>query len=113
MGKHMVKCPICDQIFDASVESYVLVSNGRRYAHKVCYEVLKAREDKIKRDKNILESYIKAIFNYEIIPDRVNRQIKQYIKEKNYSYSGIYKTLKYWFEIKGNSIEKANGGIGM
>lgn len=34
-------------------------------------------------------------------------------KEKNYSYSGMYKSLKYFFEIKGNPIEKANGGIGI
>ena len=33
--------------------------------------------------------------------------------ENNYTYSGILKTLKYWFEIKKGDLEKANGGIGI
>jgi len=33
--------------------------------------------------------------------------------EHNYTYSGIYKTLKYFYDVRGNSIEKANGGIGI
>ena len=30
-----------------------------------------------------------------------------------YSYSGILKTLKWWYDLKGNSVEKANGAIGI
>ena len=39
--------------------------------------------------------------------------MESYKKEKEYSYSGMRKTLKYFFEVRGNSIEKANGGIGI
>ena len=35
------------------------------------------------------------------------------VKEYNFSYTGILKSLIYFFEIKGNSIEKSNGGIGI
>ncbi|WP_440972138.1 hypothetical protein, partial [Megamonas funiformis] len=31
----------------------------------------------------------------------------------NYTYSGMLKSLIWFYEIKGNSIEKANGGIGI
>jgi hypothetical protein len=30
-----------------------------------------------------------------------------------YTYSGIKRTLEYFYEVKKNSIEKANGGIGI
>ena len=35
------------------------------------------------------------------------------MREYHYTYSGIYKTLQYWYEIKNNDISKANGGIGI
>lgn len=112
MAKHMVKCPICNEVFDANKEPYVMVST-RRYAHESCFLTSQEKEDKLKRDKQTLEDYIKELFGYTNIPEKVNRQIKKYIKENNYSYSGIYKTLKYWFEVKKGDIEKANGGIGI
>ena len=43
----------------------------------------------------------------------VKKQIKEFKKEYDYSYSGMLKTLIWWYEIKGNSKEKANGGIGI
>lgn len=112
MAKHMVKCPICGQTFDANVEPYVMI-NSRRYAHQKCQqeaELLKSKEEK---DKEQLETYIKKLFSYSKLPEKVNRQIKQYKEEFNYSYSAIYKTLRYWFEIKNGDLEKANGGIGI
>lgn len=33
--------------------------------------------------------------------------------EYNFSYTGILKALIYFFEIKGNDIDKANDGIGI
>ena len=40
-------------------------------------------------------------------------QVKQYREEYNYTYSGMYKALKYFYEIKGSDVKKANGGIGI
>lgn len=31
----------------------------------------------------------------------------------HYSYSGILRTLKYFYEVKHNSIDKSNDGIGI
>lgn len=47
------------------------------------------------------------------MPARIKKQIKQFVEEYKCSYSGIKKTLIYFFEIKKNSIEKSNGGIGI
>ena len=105
MAKHLVKCFYCGESFDANSTPFVMV-NSRRYAHKSC---------KQEKDKRVLEEYIKELFGYTSIPPRVSKQIQNYVHdlEHHYTYSGIYKTLKYFFEVKGNSIEKANGGIGI
>lgn len=112
MAKHIVKCYYCSQDFDTNEEEFVKV-NSRRYAHKSCadhHESLKTQEE---RDKEILESYIKELFQIDSITPKIKKQINSFKKENNYTYSGMYKTLKYFFEIRGNPIEKANGGIGI
>jgi hypothetical protein len=53
------------------------------------------------------------LFNISYIDAKIRKQINQYVNEYNYTYSGIKKALIYFFEIKGNSIEKSNGGIGI
>ena len=65
------------------------------------------------KDKNELENYIMKLFKTTYIDPKVRKQIKQYVDEYNFTYSGIHKALIYHFEIKGGSIEKANGGIGI
>lgn len=45
---------------------------------------------------------------------RITLQIKKYMQDHpEYTYSGIKRTLEYFYEIKGNSTAKANGGIGI
>jgi hypothetical protein len=65
------------------------------------------------KDKEALEKYIMKMFNETYVNARVRKQINTYIADYNYTYSGILKALIYFFEIKGNSIDKANGGIGI
>ena len=64
-------------------------------------------------DKEELDAYIMKLFNITFIDPRIRKQIKQYVEEYHYTYSGIRKTLIYFYEIKGNSLEKSNGGIGI
>ena len=39
--------------------------------------------------------------------------MNDYIKEYQYTYSGMLKALIYFYEVKGNNKNKANGGIGI
>ena len=114
MAKHLVKCFYCGETFDTNTVPFVMV-NSRRYAHKSCQDDKLASETKQEKDKRILEEYIKELFHCTSVPPRVTKQIQTLVHdiEHNYTYSGIYKTLKYFFEVRGNSIEKANGGIGI
>ena len=47
------------------------------------------------------------------IPSKIQKQINSYIKDYNFSYSGMLKALIYHFEIQHGDISKANGGIGI
>ena len=105
---HNVICKICGQTFDRDKVPFELVS-ARRYAHLECAE--KHRQSLSEKDK--LNEYIKELFKLEYVSPRIQKQIKNYIEEFNFTYSGILKTLIYYFEIKNGDISKANGGIGI
>lgn len=60
-----------------------------------------------------LETYIKKLLNIDNLNIKIRKQISDYHNNQNYSYSGILKALTYFYEVKGNSTEKANGGIGI
>ena len=87
--------------------------SARRYAHQECSLTEEQKISKEEQDKIDLENYILKLFKVDYVDARVRKQIKQYREEFNYTYSGIRKALTYFYEVKGNSIEKANGGIGI
>lgn len=109
---HNVKCPICGKTFDRDKVPFVQVS-ARRYAHKECSMSEDERKTQEIKDKEELDNYIMSLFKMTYVDARIQKQIKKYVDENNYTYSGIKKALVYFFEIKGNSVEKANGGIGI
>lgn len=112
---HPVKCFYCGSTFDRDREPFIAIPNKKRYAHERCYNVATQADKQVQQDKEVLESYIKKLFNCDSIPVKISRQLNIYMSDKNktYTYSGIYKTLKYWYEVKHGDIEKANGGIGI
>lgn len=108
---HIVKCLYCEKKFDRDKMPYIQV--GRRYAHKECSMTAEERKTQEEQDKQDLDNYIIQLLKIDYIDARIRKQIKTYIEENNYTYSGIKKALIYFYEVKGNSIEKANGGIGI
>lgn len=107
-----VKCPYCGKYFHRELEEYVQI-NKVRYAHKACYDRHNAEISQEERDYEILINYIKQLFKIDVISEKIKKQIKDYHNDRAYTYSGIYKSLVWFYQIKGNSIEKANGGIGI
>lgn len=102
---HAVKCYYCGEIFDRDREEYIEIAN-RRYAHKDCAV-------QGNNDLKELEEYIKKIFCETSVNAKIKKQINDFRKEYGYTYSGILKCLKWWFEVQGNTIDKAAGGIGI
>jgi hypothetical protein len=112
MAAHNVICYYCNQVFDTKTEAYVMV-NSRRYAHKTCHDRIQANKPQEERDYEALLQYIKQKFQLTTVSTKIIRQISSYKKEYNFSYSGMLKALTWWFDVKKNTLEKTNGGIGI
>lgn len=105
----IVKCIYCKKDIDKNTMSYRLISPGK-YAHTSCVEREEKRE---KTDEEKLNEYIMKLFKADFVPVRIQKQIKMFISEYNYTHSGILKTLKYFIEVKGNSITDYGDTIGI
>lgn len=109
---HIVTCVYCKKKFDRDKIPFVQISQ-RRYAHKECSEQENQRLFKEEADKIALENYIIQLLKLEYITPRIRKQLNTYQEQYGYTYSGMHKALIYFYEIKGNSVEKANGGVGI
>ena len=110
---HYVICSKCGKRFNRDIIQAVK-SGGRRYAHQSCFpegEIvpLPQTDPELKELMDCIKEIYKDDANYALI----KKQIKQYQEENNYTLSGIKKSLIYFYKVKGNSIEKSGGGIGI
>lgn len=98
---HPVKCIYCGKTFDRDKEDAIEVK-PRRYAHAHCTnnkDIIIIPKDK---DKEELEEYCKQLFKLPYVHPTIQKQIKEYIEEQGFTYSGIHKTLIYYFDILKN-----------
>ena len=109
---HKVTCVYCKEKFDRDKEPFVQVS-AQRYAHEECAKKHYIEKTQEEKDYNELENYIKKLFHEDYLSARIKKQIKDMRAEYGYTYSGMLKTLIWWYEVKKNSIDKANDGIGI
>lgn len=110
---HLVICTVCNKRFDRD-KVQAVKSGARRYAHQTCLpsgEIVPLPQ--VDEELTKLIEYIQNLLGKDYNAARVNKQIKDFKEEYGYSYSGMLKSLVYFYEVKGNSKEKANGGIGI
>lgn len=116
MAKKICKCAICGIEFDRN--SIQAVKHGaRRYAHQSCYpegepvpmEESPASDPELKK----LMEYISQKYNNKANFPLIRKQIKKFHDEYHYTYSGMLKSLIYFYEVKGNRVEDSNGGVGI
>jgi len=107
---HFVICKVCGVKFDRDKIEAVSVGS-RRYAHATCADGYEETQES--KDLAALHHYLKDLFkeNYDYLT--LDRQIKGFVANNGFTYSGILKTLIYWYEIKDGSLEKAEGRIGI
>jgi hypothetical protein len=106
-----VKCPGCSLFFDRDKIAFVQFKN--RYWHKQCYDSMTQQSAQDDRDLKVLEEYIVKLLKLDCMNARIKKQIKDMRSEYGFTYSGILKSLQYFYEVRNNSIEKANGGVGI
>lgn len=92
----IVLCDYCRKEISKKDDNCICVREGH-YAHKTCFEIEQKREltDEEKLNKYITE----RMFNLSFVPPLIQKQIKQYINDYHYSYSGMLKALIYGVEI--------------
>ena len=112
MAKAIVKCLYCGEQFDRNDPSNHFIKIGRRYAHQRCANEYNESLTQEQKDLNALIEYIKDLLKEDYNFMKVKKQIEDYHKKYDYSYSGMLRSLKWFYELKGNSREAANGGIG-
>jgi len=109
---HYVKCLYCGKQFDRDNLPTKQV-NKRRYAHLQCWEDHLANMTQEEKDINAFYEYVKNLFKEDYNYILTKKLAERYVKENNYTYSGMLKTLKWYYEKEGHSIEKSNGTIGI
>lgn len=112
LARHIVKCKICGQQFDADKEPSVKVSSTR-YAHKKCVENPEAVLSPEDLDKMELENYLLQLFNLQYVEPQMKKMIQKFIEQDNFTYSGIRKALIYFYEVKGNPIDDKGKTLGI
>lgn len=114
MAKIMVKCLYCRQMFDRNDSTIPFVKpKANRYAHQKCFEERDKLVSKEQQEKDKFYQYCKELFGSKFDFVKINKMAEGYIKKYGYSYSGMLKTLVYFYEVKKESVEKANGNIGI
>ena len=108
---HYVICPYCSERYNRDNTETVIV--GRRYYHKKCYELKSAKDQQETQDKQVLINYIQELFNIPQLTKKIMSQIEKFRVSYDYTYTGMYKSLKWFYETKQNPITKANDGIGI
>lgn len=96
-----VKCYFCEN----KVDKKVAIKADKKNFHPQCYQNY--------LDKKDCCDYICSIFNLKAPGPRIYSQLSTFISQKNYSYKNIKLALKYWYEVKKQSREKAGEGIGI
>ena len=121
---HLVKCAICARMFDR--DKIQAVRHGvNRYSHYDCEpdgELVPLPDSPPKKEKKeskedpdlvALKDYISLKYGNKANWPMITKQIKDLHENKNYTYSGILKSLIYFYDVQGNTTEKSNGGIGI
>ena len=123
---HMVKCAVCQKMFDRD-KIQAVYHGSNRYSHYDCEpdkelvplpdpppkkvkEKEKPQED---QDLIALKDYIALKYGNKANWPLITRQIKDFHENKGYTYTGMLKSLTYFYDIKGNKPDSSKGGIGI
>lgn len=117
MATHMVKCLYCGKIFDAQEQDKDIIwckPRSNRYAHITCAKQNEQQLTQEEKDYQTFYNYVKSEQkeNFDFV--RFKKVVEAWKKDYNYTYNGMYKTLIYFYEVKGNAKKKfQEGSIGI
>lgn len=113
MAKINVKCLYCGEIFDRNNPDISFVKIKNRYAHTECHERHLSNITQEEKDIEAFFEYTKHLFGKSYNYLATKKMAERYVKENNYTYSGMLKTLKWYYEKEKHPLDKSNGSIGI
>lgn len=117
MAAHMVKCLFCKKIFDAKEEDKDIVwykPKSNRYAHIECGKQNEANKTQDEKDYERLYHYVKEQQKQNFDYVKFKKIVEAWQKDYGFTFNGMYYTLIYFYEVKGNSKQKLiDGSIGI
>lgn len=114
---HYCICKNCGERFDRDKIPFV-EAGKRRYAHAVCPENPKpyvAEKPPAEKSERVqFTDYVQDLFGKENCNwGMIAKQMKQYTEEYHYTYSGMQKTLEWYYNVQKKPKNNKNGGIGI
>ena len=106
-----VKCIFCEKQFNREKEPCIKI--GRRYAHTKCAEQQDPSLVKEEYDKEQFYTIVKSIYGKDYNFMLINGQATEYIKQYNYTWSGMTACLHWFYNINHGNLEEGHGGIGI
>ena len=94
-------CSVCEQELHKDLK---MIKSGKNYC-KACL-------DKLEQIKLLEQNLIRDLVNYlklDNVPGMILSQIKKYVEEYNYTYTGISYTIWYYTEVLNKEYESQYG----
>ena len=113
MPKAMVKCKFCGESFDRNNPKNEFVKIKNRYAHKKCYEAQDAATLQEQEDWGNLIEYTSSLLGEDFNFIKTQKLLDKYKEDYHFSYSGMLKALKWFYEIQHGSKDNAHGAVGI
>ena len=98
-------CPFCKKKIDKYKDKCRRLPGGW-YGHEECCIIEDQRK---KTPEEELDLYIMKLYDIAFVSPYMKKQIEKYRVEYQYSYTGMLRSLKYWYEIKKIPFDKTKG----
>lgn len=101
-------CPFCKKKIDRFKDQYRRLPGGW-FGHEQCCIIEDQRK---KTPEEELDLYIMKLYDIPFVSPYMKKQIEKYRVNYQYSYTGMLRSLKYWYEIKKTPFD-ASKGVGI
>ena len=99
------KCALCGESFE---KEELTLKSGKKYCAN-CLIIKEEESLKNKSDWDLLFEYICSIYKIKVPTGMMFSQLKQYRQDYNYTNTGMYYTLKYFYEILESKVLEDSG----
>ena len=104
--KTSTTCFWCYKALDKNAEDVIPMPElPNRWVHKKCAE--KHPENDFEKLMIYIIQLYKLKDNY--IPQKYRKQLNQYEQDYEFTYSGMMKALKYWYDVKKHPLDTTKG----